>query len=363
MAIENFPQEDLDAIYAFAVDLGRKAGKLLMDRVEQRIAGTAAQEFEEKENAVDIVTQTDEDVEVFIRNAIQRQYPSHQYVCKSLYMIEEGKQLTRDGRFLGEESYAKGQSRDYLIDERPTWCIDPLDGTPHPCPHYITYGLTPSKGTVNYTHLFPMFCISIGFIVSHRPVLGVIYAPFQDQLFSACSGRGAWLNETRRLPLIQNPSIPPMPPNAPAQCILSCEWGKDRRDIPDGNMHRKIESFVNLAAELGGRGGKGGMVHGVRSLGSATLDLAYTAMGSFDIWDVAAGIAILLEAGGLVTTANPPEDLETAPIEDVRLGSRLYLAIRPAGPSATETGRQSQERTVRQVWRRVRQLEYSRPGA
>jgi myo-inositol-1(or 4)-monophosphatase len=146
------------------------------------------------------------------------------------------------------------------------------------------HALTHPQGTVNYTHLFPMFCISIGFIVSHRPVLGVIYAPFQDQLFSACSGRGAWLNESRRLPLIQNPSIPPMPPNAPAQCILSCEWGKDRRDIPDGNMHRKIESFVNLAAELGGRGGKGGMVHGVRSLGSATLDLAYTAMGAFDIW-------------------------------------------------------------------------------
>lgn len=128
-----------------------------------------------------------------------------------------------------------------------------------------------------------MFCVSIGFIVQHRPVIGVIYAPFQNQLFSACSGRGAWLNEKRQLPLIRNP-IPPMPANAPSQCIFSCEWGKDRRDIPDGNMHRKIESFVNMAAEIGGRDGKGGMVHGMRSLGSATLDLAYTAMGSFDIW-------------------------------------------------------------------------------
>ena len=96
--------------------------------------------------------------------------------------------------------------------------------------------------------------------------------------------------------------------------------------------------------------------------------------------DVAAGVAILLEAGGLVTTANPPEDPDTAPVEDFRLGSRLYLAIRyvlvaadwdgyiltlysPAGPSKIETGRQTQERTVREVWRRVRQLEYSRPGA
>ncbi|KAL5356882.1 inositol monophosphatase [Aspergillus floccosus] len=332
MAVPELTQQQLDEIYAFAVDLGRKAGQLLLESIEKRMDGEQSAEADEKENAVDIVTQTDEDVETFIKTAIQRQYPSH--------------------KFLGEETYAKGQSRNYLIDENPTWCIDPLDGT------------------VNFTHIFPMFCVSIGFLVNHRPVIGVIYAPFQDQLFSSCVNRGAWLNETRRLPLLRNP-VPPMPANAPSKCIFACEWGKDRRDIPDGNMHRKIESFVNLAAEVGGRGGKGGMVHGVRSLGSATLDLAYTAMGSFDIWweggcwewDVAAGIAILLEAGGVVTTANPPENPDTDPIEDVRLGSRLYLAIRPAGPSATETGRQSQERTVREVWRRVRQLEYTRPGA
>ncbi|KAJ5691155.1 Protein qutG [Penicillium malachiteum] len=331
MPVSNFTQDELDEIYAFAIDLGRKAGDMLMERVEQRISG-GEQKFEEKDSSVDIVTQTDEDVEVFIRSAIQSKYPEH--------------------KFLGEETYAKGQSRDYLITEEPTWCIDPLDGT------------------VNYTHIFPMFCVSIGFIVEHRPIIGVIYAPFQDQLFSACTGRGAWLNEKRQLPLIRNPT-PPMPANAPSQCIFSCEWGKDRRDIPDGNMHRKIESFMNMAAELGSRDGKGGMVHGMRSLGSATLDLAYTAMGSFDIWweggcwewDVAAGIAILLEAGGLVTTANPPENPDTAPIQDLSLGSRLYLAIRPAGPSETETGRESQERTVREVWRRVRPLSYNRPGA
>ncbi|KAJ5794074.1 hypothetical protein N7457_000673 [Penicillium paradoxum] len=316
MAIGSFSQDELDEIYAFAIDLGRKAGKLLMDRVEQRISDSkgCSNTFEEKENAVDIVTQTDEDVELFIRNALESKYPSH--------------------KFLGEEAYAKGQSRDYLIEEQPTWCIDPLDGT------------------VNYTHIFPMFCVSIGFIVQHKPIIGVIYAPFTDQLWSACSGRGAWLNETRRLPLIHNP-IPPMPANAPSQCIFACEWGKDRRDISDGNMHRKVESFVNMAAEVGSRNGRGAMVHGIRSLGSATLDLA----------DIAAGAAILLEAGGLMTAANPPQDVDTAPIEDVRLGSRLYLAIRPAGPSATETGRETQERTVREVWRRVRNLEYSRPGA
>lgn len=115
--------------------------------------------------------------------------------------------------------------------------------------------------------------------------------------------------------------------------------------------------------------------------------------------DVAAGICILREAGGLITTANPPANPETDPIQEVKLGSRLYLAIRyvhslsnpprnpspstsyftslveraliliilspsrPAGDTPTETGRQQQERVVREVWKRVEALDYSRPGA
>ncbi|KAF5665713.1 QA-X [Fusarium denticulatum] len=328
-------QQELDDIYAFAVQLGKDAGDMLMAAAQRRIDGSgqssSAVSYVEKENSVDIVTKTDNDVENFIRTTVLSKYPNH--------------------GFLGEESYSAGASRTYLVEDKPTWVVDPLDGT------------------VNFTHLFPMFCVSIALVVKGVPVIGVINAPFLRQFFSSCTGRGAWLNETQRLPLIRNP-IPPMPANAPSGCTFSCEWGKDRRDIPDGNMSRKIESFVNMASERNGRGGKGGMVHGMRSLGSATLDLAYTAMGSFDIWweggcwewDVAAGFAILEEAGGLVTTANPPSDPETADITRAHLGGRLYLAIRPAGPSATETGRQTQERTVREVWKRVRELDYKRPG-
>lgn len=69
---------------------------------------------------------------------------------------------------------------------------------------------------------------------------------------------------------------------------------------------------------------------------SAAMGLAYAAMGSVDIWleggcwewDVAGGIAILEEAGGLVTTANPPGDPTTCDIPKVHLGGRLYLGIR-----------------------------------
>lgn len=143
--------------------------------------------------------------------------------------------------------------------------------------------LTFNLGTVNYIHLFPMYCVSIALVVGGEPVIGVINAPFLKQTFSACRGRGAWLNGTQRLPLLRQP-VPPMPEHAPKGCVFSCEWGKDRRDDPDGNLRRKVDSFLNMATEIGGRDGKGGMVHGVRSLGSATLDLAYVAMGAFDIW-------------------------------------------------------------------------------
>ncbi|KAK6433174.1 hypothetical protein LTR95_010646 [Oleoguttula sp. CCFEE 5521] len=309
---------NLDEIYHFAVQLGKDAGGMLLSAANARIDGTAHTISTEKESAVDIVTQTD------------RSYTT---------------------RFIGEESYSKGTSKQYLIDESPTWCVDPLDGT------------------VNYIHLVPFYCVSIGFVVNHEPVIGVVNAPFLHQLFSACKGKGAWLNESQQIPLLRSP-IPPLPQEAPKGCVFSCEWGKDRRDAADGNLQRKVESFVNMATELVGRGGKGGMVHGVRSLGSATLDLAYCAMGSFDIWweggcwewDVCAGICLLTEAGGLITTANPPDDFETSAIKPAKLGGRLYLAIRAAGDYEGETGRQAQERTVRAVWRRVRTLDYSRPG-
>ncbi|TKX18520.1 putative inositol monophosphatase family protein [Elsinoe australis] len=308
----NLSEEELSEIYEFAIQLGKDAGQMLLD-------GQFAH------------------VETFIHNSIFAKYPTHS--------------------FIGEETYSRGSTKEYLLTSSPTWIIDPLDGT------------------VNYTHLFPTYCVSIAFCVSSRPVIGVISAPFLSQLFTACTGRGAWLTtpslgqDPRRLPLAREP-VPPLPRDAPKGCVFGCEWGKDRRDTKEGNLWRKVESFVNMAAEIGGRGGKGGMVHGVRSLGSATLDLAYVALGGVDIWweggcwewDVAAGVCILEEAGGLVTTAKPPEDIETAKVEDAKLGSRLYLAIRAAGDSEGESGRQAQERLVREVWKRVHTLDYNRPG-
>ncbi|KAI5777578.1 inositol monophosphatase family-domain-containing protein [Geopyxis carbonaria] len=359
MATENFPTAtttppapapapgaglDLDELYAFALDVSKQAGALLLAATQRRTAGSSLGTV--KMNSVDLVTETDEQIEAFIKTAVTTRYPTH--------------------AFLGEESYTAGADRTYLIDpasSTPTWCVDPLDGT------------------VNFIHLFPMICISIAVIHHGEPVVGVINAPLMGSLFSARTGGGAWHNETTPLPFISPP--PPLPANAPRGCIFSCEWGKDRRDVPGGNLHRKAESFITMAAEVGGRGGRGGMVHGVRSLGSAALDLAYTAAGAFDIWweggcwewDVAAGICILREAGGMITNGTPtdPDEIEgmhggrdggERELEDVRLGGRKYLGIRPAGDDADtgETGRMAQRRVIREVWKRVVGLDYSRPG-
>lgn len=131
---------------------------------------------------------------------------------------------------------------------------------------------------MNYTHLFPMFCVSIAFCLGGVPIVGVIYAPVLDTTYSALAGHGAYQDDAhaskprKKLPLINGPKAI-LGPQAPKGCIFSCEWGKDRRDVEGGNMMRKIGSFVNMAAEIGGRGGKGGMVHGVRSLGRSAFSL------------------------------------------------------------------------------------------
>jgi myo-inositol-1(or 4)-monophosphatase len=78
-------REELDEIYTFAVELGKQAGKMLMDAAQLRMNGgdgTGKEEAEhvQKENAVDLVTETDENVEAFIKHQIAEKYPLHKYI-------------------------------------------------------------------------------------------------------------------------------------------------------------------------------------------------------------------------------------------------------------------------------------------
>ena len=135
-------------------------------------------------------------------------------------------QLIRAARFIGEETYSSGQSRDYLVTDAPTWIVDPLDGT------------------VNYTHLFPMFCVSIAFCLNGIPVIGVIYQPVLDTTYSALVGNGAWQDDRhaskkrKSLPFIQNPKAV-LPVRFFLILLFSCILGSA--------AHTFVMTFIHLA--------------------------------------------------------------------------------------------------------------------
>lgn len=318
--------EELEELYTFAIEVAEEAGQILLESAQERIKSQSNDilKSELKASPVDIVTQVDTKVEQFIRNKILSKYPHHE--------------------FLGEESYsASNPKSNYILNaNKPTWCVDPLDGT------------------VNYVHLFPMVCVSIAFCLDGWPVIGVVNAPFLKETYSAYKNGGAWLNKSIKLPLINQPLIDSKQVQL-TNLLLSMEWGKDR-DYNNGNLKKKIHNIINLAQKTN----NGGYVHGLRSLGSATLDMVYIARGSSDIyweagcweWDVAAGICLIEESGGLVTNANPPDDLQ---IKRPPLGGRQYLAVRSATNNEL-TSKQQQETVIREIWKRVEPIHYQREG-
>lgn len=355
---------DLNSLHVFAATLAIQAGSYLRDEALARMSRSAPGHFDAsiaiKENAADLVTKADMHAEQMISNAIRKAYPSH--------------------KIIGEESYSAGQEKRFLLDDDPTWIIDPLDGT------------------VNFVHMFPTCCVSVGFCVNKKPVVGAIFAPLlgglhitnaSGTLYSAAQGLGSWSTpisfpfdpfvlkkSSAGAPFRDAVQLPylapqPIPPEAPKGCLFTAEWGKARSDAPTSNLTKKVNTLWNMAAEVHGRGGKGGMVHGLRSLGSAALDLVYVATGAVDIfweggcweWDVCAGVIIISEAGGRVVPSQPPAGVEeNGEIPDADLGSRLYLAIRPCAPTEHETARQAQDRLIREVWKRCEKLDYVRPS-
>src|SRR5579875_46269 len=207
--------------------------------------------------AYNIVTDVDRDSEELIVSILRSDFP--------------------DFGLVGEEGGEKqaGSPR--------RWLVDPIDGT------------------TNYTHGYPFFSISIALEEAGRMVLGVVYNPLADELFWAEEGKGAWLND-RRLAVSAQRSL--------ATSLLATGFPADTRAAPDDNMIR----FFTLTD----------LSHGVRRDGSAALDLCFVAAGRLDgfretklsPWDVAAGIAIVSEAGGRIS------DLSGQPF-DIRKGHIL----------------------------------------
>lgn len=148
------------------------------------------------------------------------------------------------------------------------WIVDPLDGT------------------TNFAHGLPIWTISIALEISGEILLGVVYDPTRGEMFSAIKKCGAFLNKKKiRVSRIKKLS----------RSLLITGFPYDIRRSKDNNLNH----FNNFAVR----------VQAVRRLGSAALDLCYTACGRFDgywelklsPWDQAAGFLILKEAGGKVT--------------------------------------------------------------
>jgi len=129
---------------------------------------------------------------------------------------------------------------------------------------------------------------------------------------------------------------------------MAHEWGNEREGP---NWVTKTTTFMNLV------GAHGGMVHGLRSTGSSAINLCAVATGGVDAyweggcwaWDVAAAWCILVEAGGMIVSANPGG-------WEAKVDGRVYLAVRGVGLRGGEgvdvgaEGRESQRRFVKEVW-------------
>ena len=162
-------------------------------------------------------------------------------------IIEELEKSKKNFSVLTEESgFIENKDKDNF------WIVDPIDGT------------------TNFLNGVPHFCISIALLFEKEIIAGVIYDPIKDEIFYAEKNGGSYLN---------NKSIRVSKKNKITDCIYGVNF---RKDLPDNLL--------------------------VRNTGSAALDLAYVSSGRFDcclqknvnLWDIAAGIVLIKEAGGVV---------------------------------------------------------------
>lgn len=221
---------------------------------------------------------------------------------KAIYEIVHSEFPDHD--FLGEEADS------LQTDERKSeyrWIVDPLDGT------------------VNYVHRLPAFSVSVALEHLGEIQAGVVYDPIADECFTAVRGAGAFLNGEKI-------SVSDCDSLRTALVAASLAAGVSR-DSPE------IDRFLNVLVEC----------QALRRLGSAALNLAYLAAGRLDaywatsvkVWDVAAGVLIVEEAGGLVSGVNgEPFDLfrpQFAAAATAALHAELLVTLnRGTGSTATE---------------------------
>lgn len=190
----------------------------------------------------DLVTEVDRESERLIVDHLQSSFPDHAILAEEGSCRQTGSSLR--------------------------WVIDPVDGT------------------TNFAHSFPWFCVSIALEAEGELVAGVIYNPIYDELFTAAKGEGAFLNG-RRLRVSGNSPL--------RESLLGTGFPYDCAQDPVNNFDNFM-AFQRAA-------------RGIRRAGAAALDLAAVAAGRLDgfwelklkPWDMAAGVLLVREAGGMVS--------------------------------------------------------------
>jgi len=218
----------------------------------------------------DVVTEVDEACEKLIIDRIRAEYP--------------------DDPILSEEAGAVGVERD-----RPVWVIDPLDGTR------------------NFMMGIPFFCVSIGVVRRGVAEVGAIYDPIHDEMFFARKSEGAFCNG-ERIQVADEDSLD--------DAIISVAWV--RRKVDRTRFLRLIDGLSKETSYF-------------RRFGSAALVAAYVAcgrvhaylQGGLNSWDMAAGLLIVEEAGGVTTDFHGrPVDLRHKDIEVICSNPKLHGILR-----------------------------------
>lgn len=227
----------MQPILNIAINAARNASKVIV----RSIGRLETQQISEKHKN-DFVTEVDKAAEKEIISTLKKTYPNHKIIAEESGVIE------------GEDDF--------------TWIIDPLDGT------------------TNFIHNVPHYAVSIAFQYKGKLEHGTIYDPIRNELFVASRGEGARLND-RRIRVSNSTKI--------EKSLIGTGFPfKDPNRIP---IYLRI--FEKILPHVGG----------IRRAGSAALDLAYVAAGRFDgfwelglkEWDMAAGVLMIREAGGLVS--------------------------------------------------------------
>ncbi len=241
--------------------MARQAGQILR-------AGYGTEIKISRKGTIDLVTEIDNRSENYILGEIRSRYPSHRVVAE-----ESGEQ----------------QGEDCCL-----WYIDPLDGT------------------VNFAHGIPVFTVSIAYQEGGMVMLGVVYDPMRDELFSAERGKKASLNGKE----ISVSSITELD-----HSLLATGFSYDIRTNPNTNL----DNFARFSMRS----------QGIRRFGSAALDLCYVACGRFEgfwelrlnAWDVAAGGLIAETAGASVTDIHGQPDYLAKPQSILAANPALHQSM------------------------------------